>query len=62
MLAALLPVLALALVNEAGIRLLGDKVYLLGSTRAAAWSTRSRPRRVSFGSGRRSPPNSGTSS
>ncbi|MET8525044.1 hypothetical protein [Micromonospora sp. NPDC005172] len=31
-LAALLPVLALALVNEAGIRLLGDKVYLLGST------------------------------
>ncbi|WP_406076571.1 hypothetical protein [Micromonospora sp. NBC_00858] len=32
MLAALLPVLALALVNEAGIRLLGDKVYLLGNT------------------------------
>lgn len=32
MLAALLPVLALALVNEAGIRFLGDKVYLLGST------------------------------
>ncbi|TNH29698.1 hypothetical protein FHG89_11420 [Micromonospora orduensis] len=31
-LAALAPVLALALVNEAGIRLLGDKVYLLGST------------------------------
>ena len=31
-LAALLPVLALALVNEAGIRLLGDKVYLLGGT------------------------------
>lgn len=30
MLAALLPVLALALVNEAGIRLLGDRVYLLG--------------------------------
>ncbi|WBB69910.1 hypothetical protein [Micromonospora sp. WMMD812] len=30
-LAALLPVLALALVNEAGIRLLGDKVYLLGT-------------------------------
>ncbi|MEV7330498.1 hypothetical protein [Micromonospora sp. NPDC093244] len=31
-LAALAPVLALALVNEAGIRLLGDRVYLLGST------------------------------
>ncbi|TDC85142.1 hypothetical protein E1193_03425 [Micromonospora sp. KC606] len=30
-LAAVLPVLALALVNEAGIRLLGDKVYLLGN-------------------------------
>ncbi|MEU8300286.1 hypothetical protein AB0C04_23775 [Micromonospora sp. NPDC048909] len=30
-LAALLPVLALALVNEAGIRLLGEKVYLLGN-------------------------------
>ncbi len=30
-LAALLPVLALALVNEAVVRLLGDKVYLLGS-------------------------------
>ncbi|PZF97566.1 glycosyltransferase family 39 protein [Micromonospora deserti] len=29
-LAAVLPVLALALVNEAGIRLLGDRVYLLG--------------------------------
>ncbi|MEU5938208.1 hypothetical protein ABZ807_03310 [Micromonospora sp. NPDC047548] len=29
-LAATLPVLALALVNEAGIRLLGDRVYLLG--------------------------------
>ncbi|MEH1164191.1 hypothetical protein V6V47_02250 [Micromonospora sp. CPCC 205539] len=31
-LAALLPVLALALVNQAGIHLLGDKVYLLGNT------------------------------
>ncbi|PWR08150.1 hypothetical protein DKT68_16750 [Micromonospora acroterricola] len=31
-LAALLPVLALALANEAVIRLLGDRVYLLGST------------------------------
>ncbi len=31
-LAALLPVLALALVNEAAIRYLGGKVYLLGST------------------------------
>ncbi|TDB77630.1 glycosyltransferase family 39 protein [Micromonospora sp. KC721] len=30
-LAAVLPVLALALVNEAGIRLLGDRVYLLGN-------------------------------
>ncbi|SCF28563.1 4-amino-4-deoxy-L-arabinose transferase [Micromonospora viridifaciens] len=30
-LAALLPVLALALVNEAVVRLLGDQVYLLGS-------------------------------
>ncbi|MET7668650.1 glycosyltransferase family 39 protein [Micromonospora luteifusca] len=31
-LAALLPVLAMALVNEAAIRYLGNKVYLLGST------------------------------
>ncbi|MCG5467247.1 hypothetical protein LADH09A_001612 [Micromonospora sp. LAH09] len=31
-LAALLPVLAMALVNAAAIRYLGDKVYLLGST------------------------------